>query len=699
MDVENIQQAINLAYQRLESLLQRSHQEEQQFRNLDDPISLLKEAMTELSMSLEETQVLAEELHLQNEELLATRHLVEAERQRYQDLFNFAPEGYLVTDTQGVILEANYAAAQMLNVRQSYLIGKPFSVFIHPKGRQNFRQLLVQLHEQKKLKEEEIYIYHLEGDIDFPAELNALAILDHQQKTETLRWLFRDISDRQKTQQKIAEQAVLLDITTDAILVLDLNNQILYWNKGAEHLYGWKAAETQGKNAHQLFGQKTPPQPKVIQKILMETGFWQGEIFKFTKDGQKVLVISRLILIYDSQNLPKSIMSVDTDITLTKELENQLLRSQRLESLGTLANGIAHDLNNILTPIMTIAQLLPMKHKYLDESSQQMLKMLETNAKRGADLVHQISSFTCGSENKRTLVQISHLIQDIKNIAQTTFSKSIEVSTNIATDIENVMGDTTQLHQVLLNLVINSRDAMPNGGKLHISASNLFIDETYAKTRIDAKVGLYILITVSDTGFGIHPEIMKRIFDPFFTTKEIGKGTGLGLSIVMGITKNHGGFVEVFSQVGIGSQFHIYLPSYTSLFTQVVNEVKLGTSQGELILVIDDELIITQITTTTLEMYNYKVLTAQNGIEAIALYNQHQEDIKLVLMDMMMPVMVGETAIRALQIINPQVKIIAMSGLATAEALTQITDNGIQGFLSKPFTAHELLKSVQNVLG
>ncbi|MEH2220499.1 MAG: PAS domain S-box protein [Nostoc sp.] len=690
MTKENFKQAIVEAHQRLEKLLQLASLAMEQSIESDYPIELLQQAIAEISISLEE-------LHQQNEELIATRHLVEAERQRYYDLFNFAPDGYLVTDGAGIIQEANHAAANLLNVRQSYLIGKPMSVFVHQTERQKFRQIMLQLQEQGQVKREELRIYHNEGSLDFPAELTAIAVEDNQGKTGNLRWLFRDISDRHQTQQKIREQAALLDITTDAMIVQDLHNQILFWNQGAEKMYGWQVQEAEGNNAWELLSQETSPLLSEALKTVLERGMWQGELRKFTKNGDELIIASRWTLMLDAAGLPKSILILDTDITEKKQLETQLLRSQRLESLGTLASGIAHDLNNILTPIMGISQLLPLKYPYLDDLSLQMLNILESNAKRGSDLVRQILSFTRGSKKQTTIVQVWQLIEDIKQIVQQTFPKFIDINVDITPDIGVVFGDSTELHQVLMNLAINARDAMPNGGQLCISATKVLIDQNYARMHIGATVNSYVKITVTDTGVGINSEIIDRIFDPFFTTKEVGKGTGLGLSILMGIVNSYGGFVEVASQVGIGTKFKVYLPNQEGSTSQVVDEVKLSTGQGELILVVDDEVAITEITKTTLEIYNYRVLTAQNGIEALALYTQHQDEIRLVLMDIMMPSINGKTAIRTLQTINPQVPIVAMSGLATAEALVQTTGVAIQGFLAKPFSTEQLLNFVQKI--
>ncbi|PHM06416.1 PAS domain-containing hybrid sensor histidine kinase/response regulator [Nostoc sp. 'Peltigera malacea cyanobiont' DB3992] len=696
MTKENFQQAIVEAHQRLKNLSQLASLAAEKSIGQDSPRELLQQAMTEISISLEELQQ-------QNEELIATRHLIEAERQRYYDLFNFAPDGYLLTDATGIIQEANYAAAKLLNVRQSYLIGKPMAVFVHQTERQKFRQIMLQLQQQGQIKREELRFFHEEGITDFPAEITAIAV-DRQGKTENLRWLFRDISEQQaalrerhQQEQKIREQAALLDITTDAIIVEDLHNQILFWNHGAEKMYGWQVQEAQGKNTCELLSKKTSPLLSAAQKTVIEYGTWQGELHKFTKNGKEIIIASRWTLMLDAVGLPKSILIVDTDITEKKQLETHLLHSQRLESLGTLASGIAHDLNNILTPIMGIAHLLPLKYPHLDDSSLQMLKILESNAKRGGDLVGQILLFTRGSEKKFTIVLVSQLLEDIKQIVQQTFPKFIDINTDIAPEIGMVFGDNTELHQVLMNLVVNARDAMPNGGKLSISATKLFIDENHARMHIGATANSYVKITVADTGVGIDSEIIDRIFDPFFTTKEVGKGTGLGLSILMGIVKSHGGFVEVASKVGIGTKFQVYLPSKEGSISQIIDDIELPRGQGELILVVDDEVAITQIAKTTLEIHNYKVLTAQNGIEAIALYTEHQDEIRLVLIDIMMPSMGGEAVISTLQTINPEVQIIAMSGLASSEALVQTTGVEIQGFLAKPFTPKQLLNFVQRI--
>lgn len=506
----------------------------------------------------------------------------------------------------------------------------------------------------------------------------------------------RDLSELKQAEEKIREQAALLDITTDAILVRNLDNQILFWNNGAERLYGWSSQEAVGKNVSELIYKEITPQPQAALNTVVETGSWQGELSKVDKQGKEIIVASRWTLVRDETGQPKSILSVDTDITVKKKIAAQFLRTQRLESIGTLAAGIAHDLNNILAPILMSVQLLQIR--YPADRNLQLLQLLENNVKRGAALVNQVLSFARGLEGERTIVQLKHSILEIANLVKETFPKSIEFAADIAPDLWTVSADATQLHQVLMNFCVNARDAMPNGGTLSISAANLTIDESYVQMNIEAKVGPYVAITVADTGTGMPPEIVERSFEPFFTTKEIGKGTGLGLSTALGIIKSHGGFIEVHSEVGQGTQFKVYLPTSQQTATQLGENSEILTGQGEMVLVVDDEAAIVEITSATLGNYNYKVLTANDGIEAIALYAQHQDKINVVLIDMMMPEMDGFTAIRTLQTMKPAVKIVATSGLAANDKVNLAISAGAKAFLSKPYTTQALLKTLHEVL-
>ncbi|MEH2269061.1 MAG: PAS domain S-box protein [Nostoc sp.] len=479
---------------------------------------------------------------------------------RLRAMIDAEPECIQLIARNGTLLEINAEGLAIMEVESAdVLIGKPVDAVILPDYRAAFADLHKNICQGNK-GTLEFEIVGFQGTRRY-METYAVPLRNESDGTFIHLALMRDITQQKQAEQKIREQAALLDVSTDAILVRNIHNQILFWNQGAERLYAWKAEEVVGKNVLQLLYKEISPQLEDAYLRVMNTGEWRGELHQLTREGKVIIVESRWTLIRHDDGQPKSILSVNTEITQQKQLEAQLLRSQRLESIGTLAGGIAHDLNNILSPILMSVQLL--QKKLPDSQSQQILQTLENNVKRGANLLKQVLSFARGIESKRTIVQIQPLMAEIEQIIAQTFPKSISCQIDIPKNLWYVRGDTTQLHQVLINLVINARDAMPNGGILRIAAENLVIGEHSAQINIDARVGSYIAIVVTDTGMGMSSSVQQRIFEPFFTTKEISKGTGLGLSTALGIVKNHGGFVNVYSQVGRGTQFTVYLPAST----------------------------------------------------------------------------------------------------------------------------------------
>lgn len=618
---------------------------------------------------------------------------------RFRTLCASAPLAIFQTDAQGQLIYSNPLWYDISGFSEQQSVGYGWIQAVHPEDRTEVSQDW-----QRTVLEQSTWVdeYRLLTPQEEIRWVRALASPMYSTERRFLGHVgtFEDITDRKQAAQKIYEQAALLDISIDAIAVCNLKNHILFWNKGAERLYGWTTAEIVGSNATLFLGKngETSPSFAEIQAILAKEGKWQGELQQVTKDGKDIIVESRWTLMRDEAGNPKSILKVSTDITQKKQLEAQFLRTQRLESLGSLASGIAHDFNNILTPILATAQLLPAKFPNLDENSQQLLEILESSARRGADLVQQILSFTRGVEGSRTLVQVRHLLSDIAQVAHRTFPKSIETKTDINPNLWTVFADATQLHQVLMNLCVNARDAMPDGGILSITAENLWIDENYAQMYGNSAAGFYVVITIADTGTGIPPEIIDHIFEPFFTTKEVGKGTGLGLSTVMSIIQSHNGFVTVNSEIGQGSSFKVYLPSREATETNTITNTNLPSGNNELILVVDDEVSICEIAKTTLETHNYRVLTASDGIGALALYAQYIDEISVVLIDMMMPVMDGSQTIQMLQRMNPDIQIIAMSGLMAYEPHEQKQSLGIREFLAKPFTAQVLLNTLHEVI-
>ncbi|GAB4368925.1 MAG: response regulator [Elainellaceae cyanobacterium] len=477
--------------------------------------------------------------------------------------------------------------------------------------------------------------------------------------------------------------------------------QFLYVSPAYEQIWGRSSAQLYDNFGEWLEAVHPQDRQRVHAAFTEQAlvGNYDEEYRIVHPDGTLRWIRDRGFPIRDQAGEPDRVVGIAEDMTEKKLLEAQFLRAQRLESLGTLASGIAHDFNNILTPILAAAQLLPLKLPGLDERNQQLLKLIEDSTKRGADLVKQILAFARGVEGTRIPLQVGYLLVELVQVAQRTFPKTIEIRTHIPiAELWTVAADATQLHQVFMNLCVNARDALPQGGILTLSAENVVVDEAYARMNLEAHTGSYVVVTVSDTGTGIAPEVLDRIFDPFFTTKEPGKGTGLGLSTALGIVKNHGGFINVHSEVGQGTQFKVYLPTVAeAVFPEVTEPPPLNGHQ-ELILIVDDESLIQQITKTALEDHNYTTLLASDGIEAIALYAEHKQQIKAVLMDMMMPSMDGLTAIRTLQKLNPQIKVIATSGFASSSQLTEAVRIGVKAFLPKPFTAKELLEILQQVL-
>lgn len=503
---------------------------------------------------------------------------------------------------------------------------------------------------------------------------------------------------RRLAEARVREQAALLDLAPNAILVRDLDDRVRFWSKGAERTYGWPAEEAEGRDVRSLWPKLPEAAFAEAKAGALETGEWGGELTLATRDGRPLVVDSRWTRLRDEEGRPRSVLVIDTDVTEKKAIDAQLLRAQRLDSLGTLAGGIAHDLNNVLSPILLAVDLLKKKLSG-DAKGLNTLANVEASARRGADLVRQILGFARGVQGERATLQPRKLIDDLEKFLAATFPKDIERRIDAGPDLWGVVGDATQLHQVLLNLCVNARDAMPGGGVLEIAAGNVTFDPSYARTHLDARAGPYVGVTVSDTGSGIPPGILDRIFEPFFTTKEEGQGTGLGLSTSLAIVKSHRGFISTDSEVGKGSAFTLYLPASPGSESSKAEEPSLEPAggRGERVLVVDDEPAILEVTRETLEAGGYRVLTAGGGAEAVDLYAQHGRDVAAVITDLSMPGMSGYATIRALRTLDPQVRVITTSGLGEEGVAPPLVE-GVRAFLRKPASAARMLATLRAVL-
>ncbi len=507
----------------------------------------------------------------------------------------------------------------------------------------------------------------------------------------------QDISERKRAELQSVRLASIVEYSDDAIISKTLAGLVTSWNRGAERIFGYTAEEMIGSSIRRLIPDTRPDEEDdILERVRHGESVQHFETTRVRNDGRPIEVSVTVSPMRDGSGAVIGASKVARDITDRKRLERQFLRAQRLESIGTLAGGIAHDLNNVLSPIMMSIELLRMG--YPDEASQELIDAIELSAQHGADLVRQVLSFARGVEGNRLEVRVQDLVRDVERTARDTFLKSIDVRTSVPADLWRVLGDPTQLQQVLVNLCVNARDAMPNGGKLTVTAENVTLDADDAALHLDATAGPYVLLRVEDSGTGIASEYIERIFDPFFTTKEVGKGTGLGLSTTLAIIKSHGGFVRVYSEPGNGTKFNVYLPARTSFSDEEIERaVKLPRGQGELILVVDDEPSVRQITQKTLEAFGYRVLVATDGADALAHYARRGDEISAVITDMMMPVKDGAATIRVLQKLNPSVRIIAASGLVNNGHGTSAS-LGVRHFLPKPYTADTLLTVIKQCL-
>ena len=507
-----------------------------------------------------------------------------------------------------------------------------------------------------------------------------------------------NITERKVAADRIREQAALLEVTQDAIVVLNLERVIEYWNRGAEKLYGVNREQALGQRYEAIAYRELPVEFELDWRRFLANGEWSVERRHVSRQRGEIIVQKRATLVRDEQGGAKSALLVITDITEAKHLESQLLRAQRLESLGSLASGVAHDLNNVLAPILLSTGLLATSARSPRE--RELIELVGDSARRGAEIVKQLLLFGRGNDSPRSPMSVATAIKDLVQMMRETFPKNLVISTCASSDLWMIDGDRTQVHQVLLNLCVNARDAMPAGGKLAVLAENHHVDPAFAARQADAKPGPHVAIRVKDTGSGISRENQEKIFDPFFTTKPIGQGTGLGLATVLSIVRNHGGFVTVESQPGAGTEFAIFLPARASAAAAIAAEQGQNPlhGQGELVLLIDDEASIRSALGQVLTTHHYDIVVAGDGAEGLALFTRHAQRVKLVITDIMMPVMDGMQAIRALRQHNPTLPIIAISGVLSQRAELETKFGPHIRFLPKPFAAEMALSLARELL-
>lgn len=506
--------------------------------------------------------------------------------------------------------------------------------------------------------------------------------------------------ERQHAEQRIREQAALLDKARDSIYHIDLDGQIIYCNESAVRDTGWTSEEICSMNIQEgLQGGNGATLENAFKRVA-ERDEWTGELRQSTREGEEKIVESRWTLVRDSVGEPKSILIINTDVTERKKLEAQFLRAQRMESVGRLVSGIAHDLGNLLVPITLGVRVLRQRYSD-DERVMHTCRMIENSAQRGADMVEQVLSIARGHQGEQALMTPLDVVHEVRQMVEETFPSSIEVRSEITDELWSVVGDSTQLQQVLMNLCVNARDAMPEGGTLTLKADNIDMDERSAQRYLEAKPIPYVCISVADNGEGIPREVQDKIFEPFFSTKPEGEGTGLGLASVYSIVKNHGGFIALRSEQGVGSTFRVFIPAAEEDVEHRVQQPLQtnGRTRGdeEVILIVDDDETILEVMSETLEEDGFQVITATGGAKALEILEQKGDELDLLLTDLMMPDVDGLKVIETTRERLPQLPIVATSGIMGAPRDDAI-EAGADIFIPKPFTAGTLCDTVASAL-
>jgi PAS domain S-box-containing protein len=616
-----------------------------------------------------------------------------------QAILETAVDGIVSIDAAGTILSVNRATERIFGYSPEELLGHNVTILMpSPYREEHDRYLSAYLSTgQRKIIGigREVMGRRKDGTY-FPLDLSVgEAVVDGQ---FIFTGILRDITLRKAAEQRLLEQAELIDLSPDAIVVRDSHDRIRFWSRGAGQLYGYTADEALGRSLPELI---LPASQRVEFDTacaeLTARGNWRGTLRQRTKQGRELDVESRWILLTNSAGASQR-LSIDTDVTEKKRLEARLLRAQRLDSIGRLVSGIAHDLNNVLTPILVAADLLEINRPGTDSKS--LIQTIHASAQRGSTMIKQLLSFVGGGEGQRIPLSIVALLRELREMLAHTLPKSIELRINLADNCGEILGDPTQLIQVLVNLCVNARDAMPEGGTLTIEAQEFLVTDEYREMFPDCQVGPHVLLSVTDTGAGMSPRVIEQIFDPFFTTKAHGSGTGLGLSVSLGIVRSHGGFINVYSEVGNGTRFMVYLPQTVakSPLSADLQVPAYPSGAGEWILVVDDEPSILQTTKSSLEVFGYHVLTAGNGQIALELAQREGTRIAAIVLDMMMPGIDGPTTLMALREQLPQTPVLAVSGLQTTARASEIIRAGAHAFLRKPFSTLQLLSKIHEMI-
>ncbi len=627
------------------------------------------------------------------------------------------PDAVAAVNQQGIIIQVNSQTEALFGYTRDELIGQGVEMLVPERQRPQHHLHRESFHSRPKIRRMgsglDLYGRRRDGS-EFPVEISLSPVTTGN--TTIVLSVIRDISDRIRIEEELRRAneeldrrktrelrdsqnrlALIVDSSQDAIIGKNLDGIITQWNKGAEQIYGYTAGEIIGRNVSALCPPDRPDEiPGILEKIRHGQQVEYFESVRMTKDGRRLNMSISVSPIHDAEGRVVGASAIGRDITAQKKIEDQLRQSQKMEAIGRLAGGVAHDFNNLLGIVTACTELL---RRRVDIESLEYIDNIREAANRGASLTRQLLAFSRRQPVQKQILDLNDRLREVSKLLKPLMGDDVEIVLPTRTTAAVVEADPGHLDQIVLNLAVNSRDAMPHGGKLIIETGVFDLDDAFAHEH-SMTPGCYVMLAVSDNGTGMNEATRSRIFEPFFTTKESGKGSGLGLATVYGLVKQSGGHILVYSELSHGTTFKIYLPSAEYKLRSVTEaqaEPLPLRREGLTLLLAEDDAIMRKLTRKMLEEHGYKVLEAANGEAALHVIFQNSTRIDLILTDVVMKGMNGPELVLRLMDSHPEMKVVYMSGYTGELVAHQGLQSGIR-LLEKPFTRSTLLKIIDEAL-
>jgi two-component system cell cycle sensor histidine kinase/response regulator CckA len=618
-------------------------------------------------------------------------------QERCRSMLDCFPDPLVVYDLQGIAIYVNPAFVETFGWSSEEVVGTRIN-YVPPKEVSRTELALGCLYNGEKVSSFETKRRTKDGAV-LDMKINASLVMD-----ECGQPIGNIVSLVDMTEMKHADEvrklmATAVEQAAEAIVIADKNGNTQYVNPAFERISGYSQEETLGKKISPL---ESPDYNEAFQRQLWNTlrrgEVWNGRIIGRKKDGTVYFEDTTIAPVRDGNGDAANYVAVKRDVTREVLLEKELLHAQKMEAVGTLAGGIAHDFNNLLTIILGYSEYL-LTEEDMSETARGDLNKMSEAARKGAELVQNLLTFSRKVDPTLSPTNLNQQVEEIKGLLGRTMSKNITISVSLEKALATIHADGGQIQQVLMNLAVNAKDAMPDGGRLAIETSNVVLDEEFCRSHLGSKPGNYAMVSVSDTGYGMDKEILNHIFEPFYTTKGLGRGTGLGLAMTYGIVKQHGGYIDCSSAVGQGTTFRVYLPvPEEDSREESVPTAHVLQRGSETVLLVDDEDAIRDLAKKILVRAGYNVLTASNGRDALELYTREAGRISMVILDLVMPEMGGGQCLEELVRIDPNARIIIASGSSPDGPTTEGLEQLAKGFVWKPYNIRQLLQAVRRVL-